>query len=362
MSLGVAVAVTMAQAVTLTATYSTAPEARGPRRGVIGFEDEGGDDDDGGGRRPVISRWMTTRSIGSGGRDDGERSRSRRRRRLVAFVAGDSTACGVGCASAYETPTPTERDEDDTKGEGVRRARDGGGGGDDEEIGGRGGRFLGPTLARAFAARASERLRADVEWRALGFKGADVRGLRDKLIPALREAMRGDDGDEGAVDGSVARGTTPDAVVIMCGINDAKRVVVGRTSANFRAELRQLVEEVRAVVGDECVVVLPATPIEAATLFPPPLVWVATRMNDLWDEQKAHVSALTKNVVFVTKPSLDSLRQSASEATGRVADTITLICGDGIHPNDVGYDAWARHIADACVPSLRRALAEGESP
>ena len=97
-------------------------------------------------------------------------------------------------------------------------------------------------------------------------------------------------------------------------------------------------------------------------LFPPPLVWVATRMNDLWDEQKAHVSALTKNVVFVTKPSLDSLRQSASEATGRVADTITLICGDGIHPNDVGYDAWARHIADACVPSLRRALAEGESP
>jgi len=359
MSLGCAVAVTMAQAVTLTATYSTAPEARGPRRGVIGFDGGMDDDDD------DDSRWMTTRTIGSGVRgvrgvrDEGGGTR-RRRRRLVAFVAGDSTACGVGCASAYETPTKTEseRDDDDEKVEGVRRAREGGG----EEPGGRRERFLGPTLARAFAARASERLRADVEWRALGFKGADVRGLRDKLIPALREAMRGDDGDEGAVDGSVTRGTTPDAVVIMCGINDAKRVVVGRTSANFRSELRQLVEEVRAVVGDECVVVLPATPIEAATLFPPPLVWVATRMNDLWDEQKAHVSALTKNVVFVTKPSLDSLRQSASEATGRVADTITLICGDGIHPNDVGYDAWARHIADACVPSLRRALAEGESP
>ena len=142
----------------------------------------------------MISRWMTTRSIGSGGRDDGERSRSRRRRRLVAFVAGDSTACGVGCASAYETPTKTESDDDDEKAEGVRRAREGG----DEEPGGRRERFLGPTLARAFAARASERLRADVEWRALGFKGADVRGLRDKLIPALREAMRGDDGDEGA--------------------------------------------------------------------------------------------------------------------------------------------------------------------
>ena len=345
MSVGVAVAVTMAQAVTLTATYSTAPEARGPRRGVIGFERDDADVMRSGGRS-----WES--------RDDGGRSR-RRRRRLVAFVAGDSTACGVGCASAYAAETTSRTDCDDgDEGDGVRSACEHG----DEEPGGRRGRFLGPTLARAFAARASERLRADVEWRALGFKGADVRGLRDKLIPALREAMRGDDGDEEEVDGSVTRATTPDAVVIMCGINDAKRVVVGRTSANFRSELRQLVEEVRAVVGDECVVVLPATPIEAATLFPPPLAWVATRMNDLWDEQKAHVSALTKNVVFVTKPSLNSLRQSASEATGRVADTITLICGDGIHPNDVGYDAWARHIADACVPSLRRALAEGESP
>ena len=147
MSLGVAVAVTMAQAVTLTATYSTAPEARGPRRGVIGFER---DDDD------------VMRSGGRSGesRDDGGRSRRRRRRRLVAFVAGDSTACGVGCASAYavETPTRTDDDDDDDEGDGVRSACERG----DEEFGGRRGRFLGPTLARAFAARASERLRADL--------------------------------------------------------------------------------------------------------------------------------------------------------------------------------------------------------
>ena len=39
---------------------------------------------------------------------------------------------------------------------------------------------------------------ADVEWRALGFKGADVRGLRDKLVPALREAMEATRGEGGA--------------------------------------------------------------------------------------------------------------------------------------------------------------------
>jgi len=335
-------AVTAVQAVTLTATYVTAPEARGPRRGVVvveraGTANEGDADADARGASvkamsavKAMMRRTSARWMGRDARREDEGGAARRRRRVVAFVTGDSTACGVGCESAYDG---------ESDGGAARR------------------RFLGPTLARTFAASVSESLRADVEWRALGFKGADVRGLRDKLIPALREAMRGD-----SEDGSTTSGTTPDAVVIMCGINDAKHSVVGRTSANFRSELSALVEEVRAVVGDECVVVLPATPIEAATLFPPPLAWVATRMNDLWDEQKAHVSALTKNVVFVTKPSLDSLRQSASKATGRVADTITLICGDGIHPNDVGYDAWARHIADACVPSLRRALAEGESP
>ena len=234
----------------------------------------------------------------------------------------------------------------------MRRARDGGGGDEDEEIGGRGGRFLGPTLARAFAARASERLRADVEWRALGFKGADVRGLRDKLIPALREAMRGD-----SEDGSTTSGTTPDAVVIMCGINDAKRSVVGRTSSAFREELAALVREVREVVGEECVVVLPATPLEAATLFPAPLAWFATRVNDLWDEQKAHVSRVAENVVFVSKPSLESMRERAAKATGRVARSVSLVCRDGVHPNDVGYDAWARHIAEECAPTLGRALA-----
>jgi len=345
MACAVTCAVTAVQAVTLTATYVTAPEARGPRRGVVVVERadadaaKTGDADARGASSSVkavktmsavkgMMRRTSARWMGRDARREDEGGAARTRRRVVAFVTGDSTACGVGCESAYDGET-----------DGAAR------------------RFLGPTLARTFAASVSESLRADVEWRALGFKGADVRGLRDKLIPALREAMRGD-----SEDGSMTSGTTPDAVVIMCGINDAKHSVVGRTSANFRSELSELVKEVRAVVGDECVVVLPATPIEVATLFPPPLAWVATRMNDLWDEQKAHVSALTKNVVFVTKPSLDSLRQSASKATGRVADTITLICGDGIHPNDVGYDAWARHIADACVPSLRRALAEGESP
>ena len=303
-------AVTAIEAAALTATYVTAPEARGPRRGLARYDD---------------------------GVDRADARGRARRRRLVAYVAGDSTACGVGC------------------GDGAARTR-----------ARRGTTEEGPTLARAFARTLGERMTADVEWRALGFKGADVRGLRDKLVPALREAMEatrgeggaGGDDDDASEEDAGERRASVDAVVIMCGLNDVKHSIVGRRSDAFRVELRELVREVRDVVGDECVVVLPATPLEAATLFPPPLAWVATRVNDLWDEQKAHVSRLfADNVVFVSKPSLDAMRERAAKHTGRVAESISLICGDGIHPNDDGYDAWARHIADECVPSLERALA-----
>jgi len=325
--------VTAAQAATLTATYLTPPEASGPRRGRCAARRGEGEDAS---TTTTTTTTSTVTSVGAHRTDATRRERrDASRRTIVAYVAGDSTACGVGCET---TPVGSAG---------------GGGGGDrgkeDGNAASRGGR--GPTLAVTFADAVGEKLGANVEWRALGFKGADVRSLRDKLIPALREAMSADDA-------GASSSSAPDAVVLMCGINDAKHSIVGRTSSDFRNELRELVREVRDVVGDRCVVVLPATPLDAATLFPPPLAWVATRMNDLWDAQKAHVSEIADNVLFVSKPGVDALRARVAEETGRVAHNISLICRDGIHPNDDGYAAWARHIADECLPTLKRALAE----
>jgi len=237
-------------------------------------------------------------------------------------VAGDSTVCGVGCATSD--------------------------------------RCDGPTLPRRLARALGEALDVDVEWRALGYKGADVRALRAKLLPALREAMmRGgeDEVDGGMVSSSSSSSSSspPHAVVLMCGLNDAKHSIVGRTTTEFRRDLEALVRDIRDVVGEKCVVVIPATPLEAATLFPPPLVWVATRMNDAWDAQKRRVSELAENVVFVSKPSLEALRARVTkENGGRVV--VQLTCADGVHPNDDGYAAWAAHIADECAPSLKAAL------
>lgn len=315
---------TAVQAATLTATYLTPPEASGPRRGWFLQREERA-------RRSPSSTTSSSSSmlVSSTIMDEKRRERNASRRTIVAYVAGDSTACGVGCETPATTPVGKDRDKEDGS---IRGGR-------------------GPTLAVTFADAVGEKLGVNVEWRALGFKGADVRSLRDKLIPALREAMSADDAE-------ASSSSTPDAVVLMCGINDAKHSIVGRTSSDFRNELRELVREVRDVVGDRCVVVLPATPLDAATLFPPPLAWVATRMNDLWDAQKAHVSEIADNVLFVSKPGVDALRARVAKETGRVAHNISLICRDGIHPNDDGYAAWARHIADECLPTLKRALAE----
>ena len=40
------------------------------------------------------------------------------------------------------------------------------------------------------------------------------------------------------------------------------------------------------IAGEECLVVLPGNPMEAATIFPPPLSCLALYASDLWDEQK----------------------------------------------------------------------------
>ena len=195
-----------------------------------------------------------------------------------------------------------------------------------------------------------------------------------------------------------------DAVVLMCGVNDFKMAFFGRTALSFRRQLRETVREIERVVGPECVVVLPGMPMDLATLFPPPLSYVAIAASEVWDTQKRRLHLMRdddddddggddvlkerrsprergrmgtshddddggdddrnqknrenqknrKNqtnresrggrVLFVSKPAIRWMRATA----GR--DDLTA--RDGIHPNEWGYDAWARHIAESVSPAL----------
>ena len=82
---------------------------------------------------------------------------------------------------------------------------------------------------------------------------------------------------------------------MMCGVNDFKRAPWGRTPEAFRRELDALVDEVRDVVGDDCLVALPGVPMECATIFPPPLSYLAVAASDAWDDQKRRVAATERD-------------------------------------------------------------------
>lgn len=76
----------------------------------------------------------------------------------------------------------------------------------------------------------------------------------------------------GSRDGLAASEPSPrvDAVVVLCGLNDLKRILNGRTSTVFRADLDKLVTELRTELGDECMIIFPAMPMEQ-TRLPEPL-------------------------------------------------------------------------------------------
>ena len=215
-------------------------------------------------------------------------------------------------------------------------------------------RGFGPVLPRVLAERLAELTGLTVEWRSFGKKAADVRAIREEVVPLARAAHRGESlrvetdaarfffpsrvkksvaemaeiasGEtepkpKPKLGASVRRSTSrpPDVVVLLCGVNDFKHAFFrGRTPEAFRRELRSAVRDVRdafaasdddfvnkirkkkarddvddrVVSGDgDPVIVLPGMPMQLVTAFPPPLSLAAVAAGDAWDEQKRRVAA-----------------------------------------------------------------------
>lgn len=236
-------------------------------------------------------------------------SRHSQRRPRRVIVVGDSLVTGVGCSSEHDG---------------------------------------GPVLPRRIGERLADLLGVRVEWVALGVKGADMKTIRSEVIPALhaRLVSHGVKGGTGT-EGKVSEADAVDAVVLMCGVNDFKHALTGRTASAFRRELALVVDEIRSLTGDKCWVILPGLPMDLVTIFPPPLSYFAVYGNDVWDAQKRKIDDVARRVVFVSKPNLDAVR-------AEVGAEKPLTATDGIHPSEWGYAAWAHHIAIAIAPVLSR--------
>ena len=109
----------------------------------------------------------------------------------------------------------------------------------------------GPMLPRRLGEVLAELIGADVEWVAVGAKGADLAAIRRDVVPALKRRAESHDGSSSSStphedDSGYTHTHKPiDAVVLMCGVNDSKHALSGRTSVSFHADLVACVDEIK---------------------------------------------------------------------------------------------------------------------
>jgi len=201
-----------------------------------------------------------------------------------------------------------------------------------------------PVMPEAICGRLAELLRVDVQWRALGVDGGDVRTIHSKVLAAVDEAVHAPSPQHSSLSrdsalvasgGGDAVGKV-DAVIVLCGLNDLKRLWMGRTSSVFRRDLDKFLVELRAKVGDECLIVLPAIPMEE-TRLPEPVRTVGIYMGYLFDEQKRDMAAIEALTHFIPKPAMEIWARAKAKGL--------IVAEDGVHPNERGYDVFGEYLA-----------------
>jgi lysophospholipase L1-like esterase len=137
-----------------------------------------------------------------------------------------------------------------------------------------------------------------------------------------------------------------DACVVLCGLNDFKRLWRGRTPAAFRRDLRRFLADIRARVGPACALFLPALPLEV-TRFPEPLHTFAVRLAAAFDAEKRRAAADLPGVFFVPKPGPGFWARARRDVGDVIAE-------DGVHPNEAGYAVYGQLLGRAVARRLAR--------
>ncbi len=191
----------------------------------------------------------------------------------------------------------------------------------------------GPVFSREFAQVLATERGHPVRWRSFGVDGGDLNRMKAELLGSLRlysDTLRRQAGRE---QGNKSRQGQISTVVIMCGLNDYKNLIVeSRLPSEFRANLKDLISQVRDIIGKEVRVIVPGIPVNHAPLFKKmfPFNLALYSIAKEWDRQKQILAQEEENVVFIDEP---------PEYTP--ADWAV----DGVHPSARGYKEWANHIA-----------------
>jgi lysophospholipase L1-like esterase len=137
--------------------------------------------------------------------------------------------------------------------------------------------------------------------------------------------------------------------VLVTGVNDWKHLSPVRTPSRFRKDLAEFIENIRAEVGEDCHVFLPAIPgVHHAPRFHDPLRSFLIFLNDTFDAQKLACARSMKNVHFVGNP-------PEAEWTSRPEK---FFCTqDRLHPSELGYTHWGERIATQIATATERGRA-----
>jgi len=201
----------------------------------------------------------------------------------------------------------------------------------------------GPALPQAVAQAISEKVDRPVQWHALAVDGGDVNELHAELLPKLEDVLV--ELELGRQRQGRPPGPRIDVVVLVCGLNDWKRVPLepaSHTPDKFQRDLARLCDGIHKIVGTRVPIILPALPMQWCMAFPQPLKTVLVSVSNVWDSRKDAIGRKAGNVDFLAAPNV----QIPLEQLGR------MLGADGVHPNERGYKIWGEHMAEQILKRL----------
>jgi lysophospholipase L1-like esterase len=163
---------------------------------------------------------------------------------------------------------------------------------------------IGAQLAQALAGRLAQA----VEWQAWGRNGADLSQALQELLPAIPAGRA-------------------DIVLVAFGVNDSTAF---RSSARYRRELQQLLQEVQIKLQPGLIVVVGVPPLHLFPALPQPLRFVLGMKARALDHAARRVAASLPGVCY-SHMQLD-------------AQDPLLMAPDGYHPSAPGVVRWAEHL------------------
>ena len=263
-----------AQAWALHARYDPLPDARGPTRGVASPKMVGG-------RSRAETSHSAAGEVLMKARDEAReffelkvRPRLKRLEGRTARLSSKDDPSSVSAAStSMQRMIKNKKDSSSGLTRTLRRTRRVVIVGDSlvTGVGCRMDRCDGPMLPRRLGEVLAELIGADVEWVAVGAKvrvsfsfrtvwaigvtpclfiqqGADLAAIRRDVVPALKRRAESHDGSSSTShehDSGSTHHKPIDAVVLMCGVNDFKHALSGRTAVAFHDDLVACVDEIK---------------------------------------------------------------------------------------------------------------------